>query len=274
MFRDTHAHLDTFLADGDLEAVARRAMQAGVEGILAVGGSVDMNRAALEAARRFPEQIRAALGMDCRQAGPPAGCGEELKRALKEPAACLRESLSCGHGVCALGEIGLDFHYTPETADAQAVLFRAQLDLARELRLPVIVHSREAEEATLAELTRHARAWPGEGRLPGVLHCFTGSMGFAEQLLALGLHISFSGIVTFRNAAPLREVAAMVPDDRLLIETDAPYLAPEPHRGQTNEPAFVVRVAETLAAVRGCTLESIARITSTNAQELFGLGRG
>jgi TatD DNase family protein len=136
----------------------------------------------------------------------------------------------------------------------------------------VVVHSREADEATLAELREHAQAWRGEPGRAGVLHCFAGDEAFARQLLDLGFHISFSGIVTFRNADALRAVARLVPDDRLLIETDTPLLAPVPVRGKRNEPAFLPHVAAKLAGVRGCSVERIAEITTANAEWLFGRG--
>ena len=168
--------------------------------------------------------------------------------------------------ICAVGETGLDFHYHPETADAQCALFAAQLRLADEWRLPIILHTREADEATLRVLDE--TPWHGDG-LRGVIHCFTGDKAFAAQLLDRQFMISFSGIVTFRNADMLRESAAFVPDDRLLIETDSPFLAPVPQRGKRNEPAFVTHVADCLARVRDTTAEHIAELTWRNAERLF-----
>ena len=355
MYFDSHVHFDQWEADGCTDAVIARALAAGVERILAVGGSEASNAAALAAAARFPQQVRAAIGLDRHEVGnaevgsrnpstslppSPSGFGEasragaevglpcEAQTALpsaakqgtrsaeieagntereKELAAQVldravmtgdaesshicpelcrrrdrqslrqssRQSLGCGResafgeSVVAVGEIGLDFHYAPETAEAQVALFRGQLAQARELGLPVIVHSREADAETLSELRAHAAAWTGAPERIGVLHCFTGGRAFAEALLNLGFHISFSGIVTFRNADVLREVAAAVPAERLLMETDSPYLAPVPMRGQANEPAFLVHVAETLASVRGCPVDEIARVTTANAQRLF-----
>ena len=155
----------------------------------------------------------------------------------------------------------------PETADAQCALFAAQLRLADEWALPVVIHTREADEATLRVLDE--TPWRGN-RLRGVIHCFTGDKNFARQLLDRQMAISFSGIVTFRNADRLRESAAFVPDERLLIETDTPFLAPLPRRGQRNEPAFVTHVAACLAEVRKTTVGRVAELTSRNARKLFG----
>jgi TatD DNase family protein len=174
--------------------------------------------------------------------------------------------LAKGLNVVAVGEMGLDFHYHPETADAQAALFAAQLRLADEWQKPVIIHTREADETTLRILDE--TPWHGKG-LRGVVHCFTGDKHFAGQLLDRQLAISFSGIVTFRNAELLRESAAFVPDERLLIETDSPFLSPVPLRGQQNEPAFVRHVAACLATVRKTDESAIASLTFRNAETLF-----
>jgi TatD DNase family protein len=145
------------------------------------------------------------------------------------------------------------------------------LEVARSCGKPVVVHSREADEDTLSMLREHVRGWKGAADRIGVLHCFTGGLPFARALVDLGLHIGLSGIVTFRNAESLREVARWVPADRLLIETDAPYLAPVPHRGQRNEPAWVLHVAEALASARSIGLQEVAEQTSVNARRLFGI---
>ncbi len=201
--------------------------------------------------------MRLALAFDRDQAGTaaPEVFVETLRRIASE------------HPFAAVGETGLDFHYHPETAEAQAALFAAHLRLADAWRLPVIVHTREADEATLRVLDE--TPWRGEG-LRGVIHCYTGGPAFAAELLARRFAISFSGIVTFRNADVLRESAAFVPDDRLLIETDSPFLAPVPKRGQRNEPAFVPHVAACLAAVRRTTPGAVADLTRRNALALFG----
>lgn len=255
-FYDTHAHFDVLEA-GQTVDVMTRAEEAGVSRVVAVGGSAELNAAATAVAQEYPQHVRLALGFDrdqAQQASPSVFC--DVLRQLKE-------TLS----LVAVGETGLDFHYHPETADAQCTLFAAQLRLADEWRLPVIIHTREADEATLRVLDE--TPWRGEG-LRGVVHCFTGNKDFARQLLDRQLAISFSGIVTFRNAGMLRESAACVPDDRLLIETDSPFLAPVPVRGSRNEPAYVMHVAECLARVRNTPLERIAEITWANACQIFG----
>lgn len=257
MFTDTHAHLDSFPGPAEADAALARAFAAGVTRILAVGGSAEGNAAALAAARQHPGRLRAAVGLDRSRAGGEADFGAA--------AALARDSL-----VAAVGETGLDYHYDRATSDAQKQLFRRHLRLACDQRLPIVVHSREADDDTLALLREHASAWTGDAGRIGVVHCFTGTRDFAERLLDIGLFISFSGILTFRNAASLREVARTIPGDRLLIETDTPYLAPVPHRGRGNEPAFLPLVAAELAKIRNDTLENIAHSTSRNADVLFG----
>ena len=255
LYYDTHAHFE----GSPLETVAlmERAEAACVGRIVAVGGSASLNAGALAAAQAYPERVRLALGFDRDQAtsATPEVYVETLRR------------LAAAQPLAAVGETGLDFHYLPETAEAQGALFAAQLRLADEWALPVIIHTREADEATLRVLDE--TPWRGAG-LRGVVHCFTGDKAFAAQLLERQLAISFSGIVTFRNADMLRESAAFVPEERLLIETDTPFLAPVPMRGQRNEPAFVAHVAECLAQVRGTTAEAIAALTRENALRMFG----
>jgi len=254
-FYDTHAHFEG--APLETAAVMARAALAGVDRLVAVGGSEALNAGALAVAQAYPARVRLALGFDRDQAAAasPEVWIETLRR------------LAAANPPAAVGETGLDFHYHPETAAAQATLFAAQLGLADEWRLPVIVHTREADDATLRALDE--TPWRGEG-LRGVIHCFTGNKAFAAKLLDRQFAISFSGIVTFRNADLLRESAAFVPDERLLIETDSPFLAPVPKRGERNEPAFVTHVAECLANVRGTTVETIAALTRENARQLFG----
>lgn len=257
MYFDSHVHFDGFPA-ATLEAVLQRAQEAGVARCLAVGASPDANRIALDVAVRFPDCARAAVGYDRDCAGKDCSF-EELERLAPDPR------------VAAIGEIGLDFHYHPEAAAGQAQLMARMLELARRMKLPAVVHSREAEEASFRLLAEHQSDWKGDAVRIGVLHCFTGSAGFARKVLDLGFFISFSGIVTFRNAAAVHEAARLVPDDRLLIETDSPLLAPAPHRGKPNEPAFLPLVAEALARVRNTTAAHIADITARNAATLFGM---
>ena len=254
-YYDTHAHFEGNPVE--TVAVMERAFAAGVTRVVAVGGSTSLNAGALAAAKAYPENVRLALGFDRDQT--PEASPEVYAETLRQ--------LAEAHPLAAVGETGLDFHYHPETAGAQCALFAEQLRLADAWGLPVVIHTREADEATLRVLDE--TPWRGVG-LRGVVHCFTGDKAFAEQLLERSLAISFSGIVTFRNADMLRASAAMVPDERLLIETDTPFLSPVPKRGQRNEPAFVAYVAECLATVRGTTVERIAEVTRQNARAIFG----
>ena len=254
---DSHVHVSSFTADS-FAAVLSRAQDAGVERLVLVGGNPAANEAVLRESAAHQTMARAAVGFD-----------RDCAAGAPEPASL--EALIRRHTglVVAVGEIGLDYHYSPETAPAQRALLAAELELARRLGLPVIVHSRDADADMLHLLRVHAAAWPGERDRIGVLHCFTEDQAFAEALLELGFMISFSGIVTFRNADPLRAVARRLPAERLLIETDTPYLAPVPHRGKPNEPAFLTAVATCLAKERGETVEAIAGQTWRNAARLF-----
>jgi TatD DNase family protein len=170
--------------------------------------------------------------------------------------------------VIAVGEIGLDYHYDNSPRDEQRAAFTRQLRLARERKLPAVIHTREAEADTLAILDRE---WKGS-QLPGVIHCFTGTRAFAEEAIKLGFCISFSGVVTFKKSEDLRETASHLPPESILIETDSPFLAPMPHRGRRNEPAYVVETAQCIAGLRNVTAEEIGRITSDNFKRIFGLG--
>jgi len=285
MLFDTHVHFDGMIAADDmLDAIVARAAQAGVSRLIAVGGSPAANRTALEIARAYPERIRAAVGYDRHvgvfdakwplvlRRGDLASAVLPGRSAPVEPGNPMDEleAMLSAPEVAAVGEIGLDFHRGQDSAAAQIELFRRMLTLARDRRLPVCVHTRAAETETLDALRAHAAAWRGTPDRIGVMHCFTGGEVFARDLLALGFMISFSGIITFKNVGSLRAVAVLVPEDRLLIETDSPYLAPEPFRGQPNEPAHVRRVAETLATIRHTSWETIAGISARNAERLFG----
>ena len=253
---DTHAH---FSEDREKTAATlARARAAGVARLMAVGGSAELNRAALLAQSLAPESTRLALGADRDQAGD-ASANEALVDAIR--------ALHAAHACAAVGEIGLDFHYSPETARGQCDLFARQLALADELARPVVIHTREADDATLGVLDEV----PWHADAPrGVIHCFTGSPDFARQLLDRNFYVSISGIVTFRAAENVRESARVVPDDRLLVETDSPFLAPVPMRGNENEPAFIVHTVKFLAALRGVPAEELAARTFANAVALFG----
>lgn len=257
---DTHAHFGG-LDDAAIAGLMERAGQAGVRRIVAVGHHEEANRAVLRVAQSWPGVARAAIGFDrdCAVRDPDVA-GLELQ---------IRQHAGA---VVAIGELGLDYHYSGETRPQQMALMERELELARRLRLPVIIHSREARADTLALCRAHASAWGGDAGRIGVLHCFTEDMPFARALLDLGFHISFSGIVSFRNADPLRAVAREIPADRLLLETDTPYLAPVPHRGKSNEPAFLPAVGACVARVRGVSEADLAAETSSNAVRLFGWG--
>jgi TatD DNase family protein len=253
---DSHVHLDTFAASGELYDVLNRAWSAAVHRMIAIGGTPESNRLVVKLVAEHSGCLRGVVGFDREMAGRNAAT-DELEAMADE-------------GIVGIGETGLDYHYLPETAAQQKTLFAQMLEIAAKKSLPVVIHSREADEDTLAMLRAHVAAWKGDPARIGVLHCFTGSMDFARKVLDLGLFISFSGIVTFRNADTLREVALFAPEDRILVETDAPYLAPVPLRGKQNEPAFVVHVAQALATVRKVTLQHIAQQTTRNASKLFG----
>ncbi len=251
---DSHAHLDEPEMLRDREQVLARARQAGVGLIINVGIGRESSQAVVRTAARHPE-VYATVGVHPHAAG---SLSPQDLAALKE--------LALHPKVVAVGEIGLDFYRRRAPEEVQRRGFREQLDLAWELHKPVVVHTREATEDTLAILTEY------KGRLAGgVMHCFGGSLAQARAFLDLGFYLSFSGVLTYPKAGPLREVAKEVPLDRVLVETDCPYLAPQPWRGKRNEPAYVVAVAETLAQLHGLPLEEVAWRTWENTLAVFGL---
>ncbi len=251
---DSHCHLDDARFDGDREALIEGLPAAGISACLTCASDLASSKAAHALALRYPF-LYASAGIHPHEA---ARAGGEDLAAL--PDLLRREK------VVALGEIGLDFHYDFSPRDVQRELFLAQLDLAREMKLPAVFHVREAHGEMLSLL--QAR----KGRLPGgVMHSYSGSRESARQYLDLGFYISFSGTITFKNAQKVREAALLVPPDRLLIETDSPYLAPVPCRGQRNNPAMVRQVCGQLAELFGKSWEEMARITRDNARALFGL---
>jgi TatD DNase family protein len=239
--------------DGDRDEVVARARAAGVETMLIVGG-VDE-----EAGHRRAVRVAEQLGL-------PVSAGLHPHEArLATPAVYdeLRE-LARAQRIVAIGEIGLDFHYDHSPRDVQRDVFRAQVRLAREASLPVIIHTREADDETAALLEDEEA-----GKMGGVIHCFTGGHELARRALALGFYISFSGILAFPRSEVIQEVARTVPLDRILVETDSPFLAPPPHRGKRNEPAFVVEVARKVAALRGIPAEEVGRASADNFRALF-----
>lgn len=261
MLIDSHAHLDVPHYDADRAEVIARARAAGVELMLEIAGS-DVGQGSLEPGLQLAEEysfIYAAIGVHPHEASL---YDEALEQKLL--------TMSQHEKVIGWGEIGLDYHYDHSPRDVQRRVFQRQLVLALERQMPVIIHTREAEADTIAILRA---AWFAQGgaEVGGIIHCFTGTPALAEAALALGFHLSFSGVLTFKKADELRQVARAAPLDRLLVETDCPYLAPLPHRGKRNEPAFVVETAAKLAEIKGVTLAEIARITSDNFQRLFKL---
>lgn len=256
---DTHCHIQTEEFDPDREEVLDRARGAGVETLVVVGGAGDLsnNDKAVDLAEQNAG-LFATVGMhphDAKDVGP-----DDMDRL---------RSLAGHPRVVAIGETGLDFHYEHSPRQVQREMFERFVALALETRLPIVVHNRESDREA-AETIRDR----GQGKLAGVIHCFSSDADAARSFLDLGFYLSFSGIVTFRNADALRDVARRVPLDRLLVETDAPFLAPVPKRGKRNEPAHVRFVAETLARVRGTSVEEVAHATSRNARTLFGLPAG
>ncbi|GAB4390351.1 MAG: TatD family nuclease-associated radical SAM protein [Thermodesulfovibrionales bacterium] len=250
---DTHCHLEMSAFDPDRDEVVRRALEAGVEAMITIGSDARSNALALELCRRH-EAVYCAVGVH----------PHDAKDFTEETYLALRKWASAEKAV-AIGETGLDYHYDHSPREVQREVFARHLALAAETGLPAVIHSREARADTL-DILRDS------GITKGVMHCFSGDMEMAERAMSMGLYISFAGPLTFKNARRLREVAAAVPDDYLLVETDAPYLAPEPLRGKRNEPANIVHTARELASARGVSPEDIARITTLNARRLFGVG--
>jgi TatD DNase family protein len=251
---DSHAHLDEV---EDLDGVVGRLQAAGVTRVVLVGcwrAPGDFGNA-LALARARPELFSATIGFHPHEAAKvPEGDWAAAEALVRDPR------------VVAFGEIGLDFHYDFSPRPAQEQVFRRSLALARAAGKPVVIHVREADAECLRVLEEEGLPEAG-----GVVHCFTGDAPAAQAYVALGLYVSFSGIVTFKNAAPIREAVAMVPRERLLVETDSPYLAPIPFRGKRNEPAHVTHVAAKIAELWGTPPEEVARVTAENARRLFRL---
>jgi TatD DNase family protein len=244
---DSHCHLDDEKFDTDRAQVIERALAAGVEMMMAIGtgGELDV---AIQQAERYPF-IYATIGVHPHDAA----------KATPDTFARLRD-LAAHPKVLAIGEIGLDYHYDFSPRDVQRSVFQRQLELAAEFGRPIVIHTREAWEDTMAQVTNLPHG--------GIMHCFTGDAVQARQALDLGFHLSFGGVLTFPKAESLRQAAQITPEDRLLVETDCPYLAPVPHRGKRNEPAFVVDTARRLAEVRGVAPELIAECTTRNFRNL------
>jgi TatD DNase family protein len=251
---DSHCHLDDPRFDADRDAVLERALAAGVTRILAVGtgeGPPDLE-AGIRLAERYPFLVASAGVHPHHAAKATAETFGRLAALVRHPK------------VAAIGEIGLDYHYNFAPPERQREVFAEQLRLAAAASKPVIIHTREAWQDTMDLLEQYCR----DGGPGGIMHCFSGGPEEARQALALGFHLSFAGVVTFPKAERLREAARLTPLERLLVETDAPYLAPVPYRGKRNEPAFVVETARRLAEVRGEPLELLAEATTRNFERL------
>jgi TatD DNase family protein len=255
---DSHCHLADAAFAGDLDEVVGRAQQAGVTAALCILSAGDDEEAtAARRVRALWPAVRFSVGVHPHNASQFAGQTAGAVNAV-------RASLTA-HEAKAIGEIGLDYHYDFSPRDTQREVFAAQIALANETGLPIIIHTREATDDTFDVLHE-----TGRGSVRGVFHCFTGDRSMARRALDIGFFISLAGIVSFPRAEELREVARLVPDDRLLIETDAPYLAPTPYRGKRNEPANVTRVAEVIAGVRGTSADEVGALVTRNFTALFG----
>ena len=254
MLVDAHCHLTgSYLASGQVEATLARARAEGVTGFIAVGTDLEDSQAVLELAARVPG-VQASLGVHPHEA---KGWSPEVEAALK--------GMLMEPSVRFVGETGLDWHYDLSPRDVQEAAFRAQIRLAKTLGKPLMIHTRSAPEATLGILEEE-----GADAVRGIIHCFSEDRAFAIRALDLGFYLSFSGIATFKKAEAVRDVAAWAPADRILVETDAPFLAPVPFRGKPNEPGFVRFTAEAVAELRGIPSVKLAELTTRNLEALCG----
>lgn len=253
MLVDSHCHLDFPDFASELDAVVARAEGAGVGRMVTISTRVKRHAQLIAIAERFPS-------VTCSVGTHPHHAHEELDITAEDLVARAQHPK-----VVAIGEAGLDYHYDNSPREAQEQGFRTHIAAARVTGLPLVIHAREADGDTARILEEESR----KGAFPAVLHCYTGGPDLARRALALGHFISFTGIVTFKNSAALREIAGSVPADRFLVETDAPYLAPLPYRGKRNEPAYVVEVAKVLAEVRGTTFDELSRQSTENFFKLF-----
>lgn len=257
MIVDSHCHLEFKDFQGDLDGVVERARAAGIGRFLTIGTKITAFAGVRAIAERFPD-VFCSVGIHPHEAAhQPETSAADLVALASHPR------------VVGIGEAGLDYHYDHSPRDRQRDVFRTHIDAARQSGLPLIVHSREADADTIALLAEGA----GKGGLSGVMHCFSGTRFLAEEAVKLGFCVSFSGILTFKKAEELRAIAADLPEDRLLVETDAPYLAPIPMRGKRNEPSYIVHTLAALAKLRGRTMAEMAEITTANFERLFAKAR-
>ena len=254
MLFDTHVHLNDQQFAEDLEETISRAKEAGVEWMTIVGFDRPTITKALEVADRYPF-IYASIGWH------PVDAID-----MQEEDLVWLEEMAAHPKVVALGEMGLDYHWDKSPKDVQKTVFRKQIGLAKKLKLPIIIHNREATQ-DIIQILREENAW----QVGGIMHCFSGSAETAQECLEMNFYISLGGPVTFKNAKKPKEVAMQVPLERLLIETDCPYLAPHPYRGKRNEPAYVKLVAEHIAELKNLSFEEVAKATTENAKKLFGI---
>jgi len=250
---DSHCHLDFPDFADEIDQVVGRASAAGVQWMLTIGTRLDRFPGVLAVAKRFPH-VSCSVGVHPHEVGAGPVCSSDELLALAEHPK-----------VIGFGETGLDYFYENSPRDAQEVSFRAHIEASRRSGLPIIVHTRDADDDTIRILEDET----AKGPFPGLIHCFTSGPRLADAALACGFYISFSGIVTFKKADEVRAVASRVPDDRILVETDAPYLAPMPYRGKRNEPAFVAETAKRIADVRGVSPTELAESSTANFFRLF-----
>lgn len=257
MLVDSHCHLDFPDFAEELPAIVARAREAGVSHLVTISTRVKRFDQIRSIAERFDNVF--------------CSVGTHPHQAAEEPDVTTAElvALAAHPKVVAIGEVGLDYHYDNSPREAQAHGFHTHIAAARETGLPLVIHAREADDDVAAIL----EAESAKGAFPFLLHCYTGGADLAHRAVALGGYVSFSGVITFKNSAALRDLAAALPAERLLVETDAPFLAPTPHRGKRNEPSFVRETAKVLAAARGTTLEEIAARTTQNFFTLFSKAR-
>ena len=255
MITDSHLHFDRFFLNGNIQKILEKAKIANVTKMISVGGSLDSNSLSIKLAKENKGLIYASAGYD-RDLANDSYNASDLKKQVMDPT------------VKAVGETGLDYFHSQENKLLQQKLFNLNLELAAESNKPVIVHSRAATEDTITILKNYSLRTSG---YIGVLHCFTLELEAARKLLDIGMMISFSGILTFKNAEEIRKIVEFIPNDSLLVETDAPYLAPEPERGKENEPALIVHTIKKLAELKRVSYNEVSDLTSVNAKRLFNL---
>lgn len=254
MFIDSHSHLDDERFNEDRDILIKSLKENKVDIVINIGADLETSINSVKLADKY-DNIYATIGVH------PHSASEVTLETLN-----LFREMAKNNRVVAIGEIGLDYYYDNSPRDLQRKWFKEQLKLAKGLNLPVVIHSRDAAKETF-DMIKDAQ----DGTLRGVMHCFSGSVEMAKEYIKLGFYISIGGPVTFKNARVVREVAEAVPLDKLLIETDCPYLTPEPYRGKRNEPIYVRYVAEKIAEIKNISIEEVARHTSKNTKELFGI---